>query len=754
MYSRKWFVRIGAFLLILAITTMCLMAAEGMVDEKSQLLSAVPLTNGLLEANSNRQVHPLSSEAVSSTFTTEGFEQIGETDELLVFLNRAEAALRILNKNTGYLWGSVSIEEAEGLNSSWRCYGNGLVSIECFNQEGAEKKVSIGKDGSAVYDIMENGMLCTATFSEQGISFQVLVSWEKNKLSMQLVEGSLKEGMNESKDTLKSITFMPFLGCSFSDSIDGYILIPDGSGALIRYSLPANYSSTFAGRIYGIDYGIASLSSTAGNSSRPEGQVLMPVYGMVHGAYQNGFLAVVESGAEYATILANPAQSNNPYNWAAAQFEVRQKYVKNINRKEGAGANVPQEVPNAVTPEISFYFLSGEQANYDGMAVMYREQLIDKGILTPISEQDCQVPLQIEILGADKKENFLWKTTEVFTSAKQAEEMVQDLFESGMNDLDVVFRCYTKNNECGTGFLRALGDQKEFEALNALINQRGGTLYYYLDPITANKDQITLRTEAANNLSKAEISWVDNWASQMYQNTYLYRISVAEQRVEQAIDRSYGGSFAVGQVTNKLYSDFTSGKEVTRAENLERVSSLFNNLCKDRKIALYQPNQYLWQYANKMYDLPISNSQILYETDCVPFLQIVLSGCVEMYGSTINTSSYSQERLLRQIEYGMAPAFTVTACDSMNLYNTAQERYFSTNYEDWKPQMQESYQTTCEGLGKVWGHSIISHCCLQPGLIRVEYDNGVSIYLNYTDKAIRVDNIQVEAGDFFVLEGK
>lgn len=87
MYSRKWFVRIGAFLLILAITTMCLMAAEGMVDEKSQLLSAVPLTNGLLEANSNRQVHPLSSEAVSSTFTTEGFEQIGETDELLVFLN-------------------------------------------------------------------------------------------------------------------------------------------------------------------------------------------------------------------------------------------------------------------------------------------------------------------------------------------------------------------------------------------------------------------------------------------------------------------------------------------------------------------------------------------------------------------------------------------------------------------------------------------------------------------------------------------
>lgn len=753
MYSRKWLVRIGALLLALALFFTWAWAAETEEAQAAPALSASPLTNGLLEANSNRQVHPFSTEAVTSQLTTDGFEKIGETDELTIYLNRTEAALRILNKDTGYLWGGVPIEEAEGLNSTWRCYGNGLVSIECFNEEGVESRVSIGKNGVAAYEFLDNGLLCTATFEEQGISFQVKATWEGDRITMELVEGTLVEGLNESLFTLKSMTFMPFLGSSYADSIDGYILIPDGSGALIRYSQPANYSSTYISRIYGKDYGIESLASTADNTARPENQVLMPIYGMVHGAYQNGFLAVVESGTEYCSILATPAQTNNPYNWAAARFEFRQKYVKNINRKEGAGANVPQETPNTLAPKISFCFVEEAQANYDGMAVMYRQMLLDQGVLSSLETDSTAVPMQLEILGADQKENFLWNTTEVFTTAEQAEMILERLADLGITDLDVVYRCYTKNNECGGRFLRALGSGEDFASLESAAAQLGGSLYYYLDPITANQDQITLRTEAANNLSKMEIKWIDNCASSMYPYTYLYRLTEAEERVQQAMDRDYGGSFALAQASNKLYSDYTSGKEVTRTESLERIISMAERLADGGKTAMYQPNQYLWQYADKMYDLPAANSQILYETDCVPFLQIVLSGCVEMYGSTINTSSYSTERLLRQIEYGMAPAFTVTGCKSENLYNTAQDRYFSTYYLDWQSQMQEAYRVISEGLKDTWGHSIVSHRCVQTGVICVTYDHGVRIYLNYTDEAAMVEGVTVESGWFAVTRG-
>ena len=495
------------------------------------------------------------------------------------------------------------------------------------------------------------------------------------------------------------------------------------------------------------------MASTADNTARPEAQALMPVYAMVHGAWQNGFLAVVDEGAAYASLVAAPAQTNNPYNWASARFEFRQKYVKNINRKDGAGANVYQETPNAVVPKISFYFTQGEQANYDGMAVLYRQMLIEQGVLTPLTQQDGTVPLHLEVLGADKKENFLWNTTQVFTTLAQAEEMRQSLADAGISELDMVLRCYAKNNECGAKLLSRLGDKEDIAALDRALRETGGSLSLYFDPITANKDQITLRTEAANNLSRQEIRWIDNLAPRMYPYTYLYRLTEAEARTQKALSRKYGADFALAQASNRLYSDFTSGREVTRAESLTRLTALTQTLAGGGRIAMYRPNQYLWQYADRFLDLPVSNSQILYESDCVPFLQIVLSGCAELYGGTINTSSYSSERMLRQIEYGMAPSFVVTGCESLELNNTAQEAYFSTGFADWRAQIVESYQTVAEGLSAVWGHAIISHRCLNSGLIRVEYDNGVCIYLNYTDAALPAEGVSVQPGGFAVIQG-
>lgn len=752
MCSRKWIVRIGSLLLALCLVMTCF-ATETEGEEEIQL-SATPLTNGLLEANSNRQIHPFETEVVVSQFTTEGFKKVGETEKIAIYLNQDEAALRILNKQTGYIWGALPIEDAEGLNSTWRCYGNGLVSIECFNEEGVESRVSIGKNGSAEYEMIENGLICSAYFEEHGIAFKVKVSWADSRLSMELVEGSLEEGLNDSLYTLKSMTFMPFLGSSYSDSIDGYILIPDGCGALIRYRQPANYSSTYASRIYGVDYGIASLASTAGNYSRAEAQILMPVYGMVHGVHQNGFLAVVDTGAEYASILATPAQKNNPYNWAAVRFEFRQKYVKNINRKEGAGANVPQEIPNAIMPKISFYFTEGEQANYDGMAILYRQMLIDQGILAPLEIDGSEMPLQLEVLGADKKENFLWDTTTVFTTTEQAEEIRESLEKYGIGNVDMVYMCYTRNNECGKGLLATVGKSSDYRTLRNSLEENGGSLYFYMDPITANEDQITLRTEAANNLSKMEIRWIEASASISSPYTYLYRLSVTEKLIEDALNRDYGAEFALAEMSNKLYADYTTGKEITRDESLAKVLNLVSLISSDGRIPMYQPNQYLWKFADTMYNMPATNSQIMYESDSVPFLQIVLSGCVEMFGNSINTSSYSTERLLRQIEYGMAPAFTVTGCESIELYNTNQESYFSSCYFDWEPRIVETYDVVSDALAGVWGHSIVSHNCLATGIVCVEYDNGIQIYLNYTDKAATVNGITVESGWFTVVGGR
>ena len=67
----------------------------------------------------------------------------------------------------------------------------------------------------------------------------------------------------------------------------------------------------------------------------------MPVFGVVHGAYQNAFYGEVTNGTEYAAIQAYAAGMITDFNWITARFDLRQSYVKPVN-KAGAGIYMPQ----------------------------------------------------------------------------------------------------------------------------------------------------------------------------------------------------------------------------------------------------------------------------------------------------------------------------------------------------------------------------------------------------------------------------
>ena len=118
----------------------------------------------------------------------------------------------------------------------------------------------------------------------------------------------------------------------------------------------------------------------------------------------------------------------------------------------------------------------------------------------------------------------------------------------------------------------------------------------------------------------------------------------------------------------------------------------------------------------------------------------------------MNTGTYSVERLLRHIEYGIAPSFVVTGCDSVDLYKTAQEDYITTNYNDWKGSIREAHTMITDALRLVKGQTIMEHLALEDGLIRVTYENGVRIYVNYTEEAKMDNNITVEPGWYKVVK--
>ena len=256
-----------------------------------------------LELDSNRHTHPDDLTPVTSDFTLEGYEKAGENAVFTLWLNKKDDALRVESRETGSVWGSIEKSTVEGLNKTWKDFAGSIVSIEYFDKKNTEKRIGIsGDDCVTSYTMTGNGFTCRAQYTKLELAFTFSVNVEGDGLHFRVEPDSLEE---TGDNVFKSIYFVPFFGAVKADEKPGYMLIPDGSGALIRFQQPVNYLNGYEQRIYGKNFAIDALDEPNDlQTSRPndfsveEKQAMLPIYGMVNGVNKNACLAVVGEGAE------------------------------------------------------------------------------------------------------------------------------------------------------------------------------------------------------------------------------------------------------------------------------------------------------------------------------------------------------------------------------------------------------------------------------------------------------------------------
>ncbi|MDR1440160.1 MAG: DUF5696 domain-containing protein, partial [Clostridiales bacterium] len=194
--------------------------------------------------------------------------------------------------------------------------------------------------------------------------------------------------------------------------------------------------------------------------------------------------------------------------------------------------------------------------------------------------------------------------------------------------------------------------------------------------------------------------------------------------VEKAQMAHPGMELAVDGMGGSLYADNTRGNEISRSQALR----LFDGLDVP---AFSAPNAYLWDTAGVFLDIPMVNSQYLYESDTVPFLQMVLRGSVEYYAPYMNMGAHSPYSLLKTLEYGAYPSFILTGAQSRELRDTMQEELFSTYYMDWAPAIGDLYARINSVLSLVEGQEIVDHAAIADGVAVTVYSGGARIYVNY-----------------------
>ncbi|MDE7299894.1 MAG: hypothetical protein K2N94_13910, partial [Lachnospiraceae bacterium] len=165
----------------------------------------------------------------------------------------------------------------------------------------------------------------TVTIAEPAdFDITIEATLENGELVVRMPAGEMVS--NNDYYSIQNVKFLPNFGSAAAeDYADGYILVPDGAGALFAFNSNQPTIRDYERPVYDNDfYKDYSFMPEYGE------ELMMPLYGMTYGAAENtekGFLAVIESGAYNAYInvkLAGTAEGSYKYNKAYASFDINQ----------------------------------------------------------------------------------------------------------------------------------------------------------------------------------------------------------------------------------------------------------------------------------------------------------------------------------------------------------------------------------------------------------------------------------------------
>lgn len=692
------------------------------------------------------------SEPIKQDVSLEGYEKAAENENLVLYVNEESLAVKIQDKKTKYVWNSgLDHPDKYRLNKTWEQMAQSAITIDYTDRRGKVKQESItSNDSRPKVEITENGFNAKVYVNQAKIEFQLNVELDDDSLVVSIPQESLKE----SKYTkLISMKVYPFLGAVNENDVSGYMFIPDGSGALVRYNKSSKTADApFMGAIYGTDDAYRKTEKRDEKVS-PVQQIKMPVFGAVHGVKQNAFLTVVEEGYSYGDIVAYPAGVSTDFNWISSQFHYRHEYYQPTSKKM-KGINVFQKSANPFNIKLRYMFLQKENADYVGMARRYQDYLAET---KQLKKQKDQTGVRLEFLGGEIKEGLLWDSVLPMTKISRIPELANEL-KNEVANMFVVYKGWSEGGLTGTLPARfpiegKLGSKGEVQDAIAALKKNDVPIYFHTDYTKAYEGAsgFSGSKDVAKKASSETISHSENEKTVFYLSPEKAQ-AAAKKDVEEY--KVYNiSNLAVDTSGYTLFSDYSKKASSYRDETIETYKKMFGSLnAKLGNVALYEPNTYLWNTADRYLDIPMYSSNYVYESDTVPFMQIVLKGYMPYYAPFSNFHSDPKDQVLRMIEYGAYPSFLLTDEPSHLLVKTPSKDVYTSEFKIWKDEIIEQYQKVEESLGEVEGERIESRNVPQTGVVEVTYSNGKVIIVNYTDETYTSNGIEVEVKNFAIVE--
>ncbi|MBR1685641.1 MAG: hypothetical protein IJ708_10945 [Clostridia bacterium] len=676
---------------------------------------------------------------------------VSENERLALYLTGDNCQIDIEDKLTGKTWSSTMNDEtAEGLKiiPAQQKRITSLLAVNCTNLESGLGDVNnmalmAEKDLTSSYELIENGVRLTYYLGtyQVGVTIDILLDGASLLVRMPYT------GIVEDGDfSLVSVDVLPFL-FSATDTAQGFFLYPDGCGAIMEFTDFAHYREP--AKLYSV-YGDYQRQPTLLDMfSQEAADTLFPVFGMNRAGH--GLMAIIEDGAETARISVNSSNNIIGINYLFANFQYRRSFEdKRVTTRD---IKVFDKEDIKVDYQMRILFMEEDDPTYSTMALTWRDYLLEKGVVRRV---ETSPTVAIDLFMNAPEEGLIFDTPRTVTTLQQARDILTALNSLGVENIRASVKGWTRGGYGKTPdrfpINGAIGKDSDLKALLDTAGEIGATLSLTANFMEAKADQ---RGYSHRN----DVVYTGNHTilTDLDETVFLLSPDVAKDKFDTFLSKA--STFALGAVRLERIGQYVGYNYATnRYFTAADALNVYLAMLDEAKAALGTVeteggNTCLLGHADFFTRVPYEDAGYQFTTTSVPFYQIALHGLVDYAGEPGNLSSDLEREVLRWVEMGYTPYFELTYDNTEELMYTDYQSLFSAQYSAWQDRVAWAAKQFTEGpLAALHDQMMTEHLRVSDTLIKVTYENGTVVYVNYASEPASIDGVTVDAMGWTAVE--
>lgn len=698
----------------------------------------------------------ISKGEVYSDISGEEFVPCGKSGVLSLSFQPSTTQLKVENSADGSVWYSNPQNASEDINATQlvKLRMMSVLEIEYTNLS-SKKRTLINNYTSNVrsgkYEIItiENGVVFKYDITEVGKTVFLAAYLEDGTL---LTSFWYKDSAEKREDIeISAVSVLPYFVRGFMED-EGYLLLPDGSGATVDFSNIVYSGNPYSRNIYGFE---PTLITSDYYLNVNKDSVYLPVYGAK--VNDSVIMAICENGAEYGLLTAEACGQTSSY----ARAYVNYKLLNSIEYKVGKTATELFDKVGSTVEYLTtrYIFLSGENADYSGMARAYREYLCGGAELKNTST-GLYTDIYASVIKKASTMGIPHNKTVTLTDEAQLEAIVEKLNNEGIDDITVRYRAWNLDEIKGKKVNSV--DEAAGISLNKIKNIKNAKIYPSVLRLHkySNGSYLDRLLNASKSITQLPFSWKKHSLSNLSETGGTeYRVSVEwfwknSDKLIEKLKAMGVENIALSDVSNSLYCDFKDEgykRDKTMSVMREFIKQADENF---GAVMLDSANAYAAVYADVIYNAPISHSNHDILCESVPFYTLVMSGIADCVAPAYNSGA-EDDSLLSTVASGAGFCVTWMSAKSTELVGTELSHLSNANFAQTVDDTLSIYKRVEAVYSKINGSRIYSHNYIADDVSVTEYENGLKIYVNFSkEDFILEDGTKIPSEDFIAREGK